>query len=385
MAIVWGSVVTGGTGAMKLGYEVFRNGSTLTVDYYFHAQLAISDTSNVFYAELDGMTMYNGPVSIYTENSSWGDKNIIKLATYSTSAAGIISIYASIRGIDTLGAGLTAEVSASVANYTELTNGTVSVTDRGDNNIVINGYSGGNGTNNAVNKATLFWRFNNASWSSSDVTYSANTYYSKVVSIPSGATSVEVDLYTYGQITTNKVSSTKVVKYYGNPGAPGKPVLSLSNPKGPKLEEDFYFSWMPGTAGTNVPVSGYQLTAYKNGVALRGIDLESMLSTDLDVYSTSHVIEYGRSGTFNFKKGDTIQLGIFSFGYDGAGNPRFNGGKATTSQVLSDVYTFVGSGVLRINVGGVWKEGQVYVNVNGVWKEADSVYINSNGSWKEST
>ena len=41
-------------------------------------------------------------------------------------------------------------------------------------------------------------------------------------------------------------------------------------------------------------------------------------------------------------------------------------------------------GIIRVNVGGAWKEGTAWVNVGGVWKEASSVYINVGGAWKES-
>jgi|GEM_PF-4146131 len=42
-------------------------------------------------------------------------------------------------------------------------------------------------------------------------------------------------------------------------------------------------------------------------------------------------------------------------------------------------------GIIRIRVGGTWKEGIAYIKDKGIWKEVDSVFVKVNGQWKEST
>lgn len=62
---------------------------------------------------------------------------------------------------------------------------------------------------------------------------------------------------------------------------------------------------------------------------------------------------------------------------------------ATNSYGLTSAYTASGTvvmkgGIMRVKVGGVWKEGTVFVKVSGVWKEASGVYAKAAGSWRES-
>lgn len=265
---------------------------------------------------------------------------------------------------------------------TSVGNGSVSIVDNGNNSITISGKTGTNGTNNNVSSGYIYWKFNNSDWNSETVTYSANSNFTKSVSIPSGATSVQVDLYTEGKLNTTKVTSTINVIYYGNPGAPGIPILYFRK-KGPVPKEEVYFSWSAASAGTNVPVKGYRLRIYKNGRLLLGIDPNDASSSWWDTGSTS--TRYDFVGTdFAFEKGDRVKLGIYSYGINGKGTLIFNGDGTAEAQVNSAEYTFINAGIMRIKSSGTWKEGQVYIKINGIWKEADSIYIKQNGLWKES-
>ena len=103
----------------------------------------------------------------------------------------------------------------------------------------------------------------------------------------------------------------------------------------------------------------------------------------LDRESTSCTVTFDPID-FGFAPGDTVQLGIYSYTKNGAGTQLFNGNGASSAEVRSDISTVQNAGIVRIKVGGSWKEGQVYVKVSGEWKEAQSVSTKVNGTWKES-
>jgi len=41
------------------------------------------------------------------------------------------------------------------------------------------------------------------------------------------------------------------------------------------------------------------------------------------------------------------------------------------------------SATMKVNVGGVWKDGKAFANVGGVWKEAKNVWVKVGGVWKK--
>lgn len=382
MAITWGAAVTGGTGGMKLGYDVARSGSTLTVYIYVNTKYSVDDSSNTFVVSITGATGYNGSVTIKTTSNSggWSDTNTKHLGTFTTTYAGTVSISASLTGINTLGSSLKATLSASVVNYVAVSGGSVTITDNGNNTATITGKSASSKSQNAISSAKLYWHI--GYWNEQTVAWGPDTNFSKTISIPSGCTQISADLYSYGRVNTAYVTTTSVVKYYGNPGNPGVPTLSYRR-RGPTVNETLTFNWGAASAGTNVPISGYRLRIWKNGVLQKGINPSNASAEEWDTGSTSTSYSFNPN-TFGFKVGDKVKLGIYSYGYNGAGQILFNGGGAATAQVFSAEYTFINAGIIRIKKDGIWKEGQVYIKVNGVWKEADSVYIKKDGVWKES-
>lgn len=382
MAITWGAAVTGGTGGMKLGYDVARSGSTLTVYIYVNTKYSVDDSSNTFVVSLTGGTGYNGSVTIKTTSNSggWSNTNTKLLGTFTTTYAGTVSISASLTGINTLGSSLKATLSASVVNYVAVSGGSVTITDNGNNTATITGKSASSKSQNAISSAKLYWHI--GYWNEETVTWGPDTNFSKTISIPSGCTQITADLYSYGRVNTAYVTTTSPVKYYGNPGNPGVPTLSYRR-RGPTLKETLTFNWGAASGGTNVPVKGYRLRIYKNGVLQKGINPYDSSAEHWDTDSTSTSFSFDPN-KFGFKVGDKVKLGIYSYGYNGAGQILFNGGGVGPAQVKSAEYTFINAGIIRIKKDGIWKEGQVYIKVNGVWKEADSVYIKKDGVWKES-
>lgn len=377
MAITWGTAVTGGTGGMKLGYEVSRSAKTLTVYIYVNTKYSVDDSSNTFVVSLTGGTGYNGAVTIKTTSNSggWSDTNTKRLGTFTTSSAGTISISASLTGLDTLGASLKATLSAKVTNYVEVSGGSVTITDNGNNTATIRGRSASSKSNNAISSAKLYWYTNR--WNEETVAWGPDTNFSKTISIPSGCSQITGDLYSYGRVNSAYVSKTSPVKYYGNPGNPGVPTLSYRR-RGPTLNEILTFNWSAAPAGINVPIKGYYIRLYQDGKILTGIDPNN---PSLNYYlreSTSTSFSFNPKD-FEFKVGETVKLGIRSYGYNGKGEILYN-----EVQVNSAEYTFINAGIIRIKKDGGWKEGQVYIKINGAWKEADAVYIKKDGGWKES-
>ena len=264
--------------------------------------------------------------------------------------------------------------------WSNCTSGSISsVVDNGNNTVTVSGYIGASGTNNAVTSSTLFYIFSTQSSNQSIALGSTSGgWFSKTIAIPDGASSFACYIHTYsGKNNAHSQSGTYAVKYYGNPGNPGKPVLNYRR-RGPTLNETLTFNWTAAPAGTNVPIKGYYIRLYQDGKILTGIDPNN---PSLNYYlreSTSTSFSFNPKD-FNFKVGETVKLGIWSYGYNGKGEILYN-----KVQVDSAEYTFINAGIIRIKKDGIWKEGQVYIKKDGLWKEADSVYIKKDGLWKES-
>lgn len=269
--------------------------------------------------------------------------------------------------------------------WSNCTSGSISsVVDNGNNTVTVRGNIGTGGTNNAVTSSTLVYIFSTQSSNQSIALGSTSGgSFSKTISIPAGASTFTCYIHTYsGKNNTHSQSKNYSVKYYGNPGNPGKPTLSYRR-RGPTLKETLTFNWGAAAKGTNVPVKGYRLRIYKNDVLQKKINPYDASANYWDTESTSTSFSFDPN-KFGFKVGDKVKLGIYAYGYNGADQMLFNGGGVSSAQVKSAEYTFINAGIIRIKKDGVWKEGQVYIKVNGVWKEADSVYIKKDGVWKES-
>ena len=269
--------------------------------------------------------------------------------------------------------------------WSSCTSGSINaVVDNGNNTVTVSGNIGSSGTNNAVTSSTLFYVFSTQSSNQSIALGSiSGGSFSKTITIPVGASSFTCYIHTYSvKDDAHSQSKSYSIKYYGNPGNPGKPTLSYRR-KGPTLKEALSFNWTAASAGTNTPIVGYRLRLYKNGSLITGVNPDDASAYYYDTNSTSTIYSFDAS-TLGFKVGDTIKLGIYSYGKNGAGDLLLNGGGAPEAQVDSIEYTFINAGIIRIKKDGIWKEGQVYIKVNGIWKEADSVYIKKDGLWKES-
>ena len=296
--------------------------------------------------------------------------------------------------------------SISKAKATSVGTGTVSITDNGDNSFTLKGTKGASGTNNPSTGPTLSWGYTNSYGNSfstgdkktltmADKKNATRTVYAKSVT---GAT--------YGSSKT--ATASLAVKQYVAPSAPGKPTISPYSKSKLTVKEHWLVDWKEATAtNTSSPVKGYRIRIYKKAkgeTSFSTIPFYSntsgqLLSSDSGSGVSRYYYDrtvYDGSGNKRAKPmplypdiqdiepGDTIKIGIYSYSVDAKGNKYFNGGGVSTAQVFSDEYIVQNNGILRVKVGGTYREGQVFVKVAGTWKEADIVHTKVAGAWKES-
>lgn len=274
------------------------------------------------------------------------------------------------------------------ATWSDISKGTVSITDNGNNTFKISGTSGSGGTNNATTGWSLAYGYdtNYGNAASNGSSYSlAGTAASRVV---------------YAKCTTTATrgssavaTTSKTIYRYAAPGDVGKPALSTSSFRNGRLtvKQNWTYTWTAASAGTvNSPVLGYRIRMYKNGSLVKGITAGSGSNISKGTGTNEYLDRSGSTNcsitfnpvSFGFEPGDTIYIGVFAWAANGAGSTLWSGGGST--HVVSDTTTVQNSGIMRVRPAGSWKEGVVSVKVDGKWIEADVVQIKADGKWKES-
>lgn len=199
------------------------------------------------------------------------------------------------------------------------------------------------------------------------------------------------------------------------------------------LKENWTFSWTAPSINNECPIKGYRIRLYrKRGTGswiklpiydrdggVGGITRDTTKDPidcywDRDGTSTSITIytKYYDKNNENYisiypdadiQPGDEISFAVTAYtkygeNYDGSvtdanGNPLcfktsesfYCGGTGSTNKASERQYiTVQNAGIVRVNVGGEWKEGQVYIRADGEWKEAETVSIKTADGWKES-
>lgn len=272
--------------------------------------------------------------------------------------------------------------------WSDISKGTVSITDNGNNTFKISGTSGSGGTNNATTGWSLDYGYNTnyGTAASNGSSYSlAGTAASRVV---------------YARCTTTATrgssavaTTSKTIYRYAAPGDVGKPALSSSSFRNGRLtvKQNWTYTWTAASAGTvNSPVLGYRIRMYKNGSLVKGITAGSGSNISKGTGTNEYLDRSGSTNcsitfnpvSFGFEPGDTIYIGVFAWAANGAGSTLWSGGGNT--HVVSATTTVQNSGIMRVRPAGSWKEGVVSVKVDGKWIEADVVQIKADGKWKES-
>lgn len=289
--------------------------------------------------------------------------------------------------------------------WTDVSAGTVSVTDNGNNTFAITGYKGTAGTNNSINKSTLEWTVTNANgywwtdskgkyktkdftgnsgssdtWKLSD--YGANTSATRQVAARVGTDGVHNDAwpgYTYVDI-----------KQYIAPTTPSTaPALTAASKKNNRLttRQNWEYTWGASAKQGYSGVAGYAVAVWKNGSKLTGlgyskrtITLNSNNKNDwVDIPGTTCSVTINPT-TLGFKAGDTVGLSVWGYSENGTSTKT----KLYSAASNSATTTVKNAGVMRVKASGGWKEGRVWVKVSGSWKEADLVSTKVGGSWKDS-
>lgn len=140
---------------------------------------------------------------------------------------------------------------------------------------------------------------------------------------------------------------------FTNPGAPSNLKIAY-NKNEPIPTAAYTFSWDAGSAGSK-PIAGYRFRLYKNNTEILMEDTEST--------ATSKTIN---GADYNFAVGDVIKFGLYSYSKDWAGNKHFNGGGASSAQVVSGTITIVSDKYIYVSVnGGTFDKKKMYISVNG--------------------
>lgn len=294
----------------------------------------------------------------------------------------------------------------------------ISIVNHKNNTCTISGNLGIDGTNNAIQSAALYYTLdgsdpaddNNSSryyYNTHGSTAAAGRYmgafvstltsgisYSKKITISNTCT---VRAYVRCSFTHNITGSSARednVKFYIAPGNPGVPKLSYKKSR-LTVKEPWTFTWSAAKAGNdNTPVVGYRIRLWKNGseIPIREDGSGKILSSNLgpSYLGSNYYYYYDSASTtlitdptlYEFKPKDTVQLNIYAYALNGAGEQLWSGNGDTP--VFSSIYTVQNAGIVRIKADGTWKEGQVYVKVDNTWKEAETVNVKTADGWKES-
>jgi hypothetical protein len=281
---------------------------------------------------------------------------------------------------------------------------TLYVADKGNNTATMSGALGKNGTNHALQSATLYYTTDgtdpkdSSTRSSVTLTASSSASYSKSVSVTKACTIKAYIKCVFEYNTTTGTASTSV-KYYVKPTNPGTPKISYTKSR-LTVKEPWTFTWTAaGQGNTSSPLKGYYLMLFRQAAGKDSFDyvreLTSSLTSDYigiapgtnsdnatNYYirreNTSCTAIFKNPADFGFAPGDKVKLRIRAFTRNGAN------GLIQSDIVDSAEYLVQNAGIVNVKVNSAWKEGQVYIKVNNEWKEAESVSVKVNGAWKES-
>lgn len=273
--------------------------------------------------------------------------------------------------------------------------GSVTITDNGNNTFSITGTKGANGTNNTASGPTLSWGYTNSYGNAV-----SNPTALEITTQANASRTVYAKSITGAEYGSDAVATAyKAIKQYIKPGNPGVPALSADSKKNGRLtvRQNWRYTWT-AAAKTNDSslVAGYRIYLYKNGSVVQGLTAGTGDSITLNASGTNEFLDRNSTScavtfdpvAFGFRAGDTVQLKVCAYAINGKSQTTWTVSSKTyslfSSEAASAVTTVENAGIVRVKVGGSWKEGQVYVKVGGSWKEAVSVNTKIGGAWKES-
>lgn len=295
-------------------------------------------------------------------------------------------------------------------SWSDVTAGSVSITDNYNNTFNIRATKGAAGTNNDLNKNILEWTALRPGSTTSWYTNSSNKYPSedfttnsltKTISLSSlGGLGIEDSRYVSALVTADGARNDAdsgwqyvYIKQYVNPGPPGVPTINYSKSRF-TIKEPWTITWNAATAGNNTsPIKGYRIRLFKKSpnentfttIQMKDINGNVLGNSGADHYFDSNTstcsltMDPAKSGIL---PNDVVYVGMYSYtrqGENNTGTQMFNNEGASTAQVNSDIYTVQNAGVMRPLYNGQYREGQVYAKVTNTgndsidWVEADIV------------
>lgn len=300
----------------------------------------------------------------------------------------------------------TEEADVTYYSNIDVSNVAIKITDHENNTFTITGTGGSNGTNNTAT-TTYDWGYSASYGNSGTVSKRSLTLTQANNKYPDTRTVyAKVTVKPSWQYDTNYKGGAGYVKeinlpisQYVAPTKAGKPALtanSLENGRA-TVRKAWTFTWGASTKANNNDYVRYRVALINSStgrsMAMKGSGgtlLTTYRADDgfyyLDTYATELTIDPDETG---LAPGDVVQLAVCGYlvtSNDASATFRRNYDNSTFSSgyAYSDEIPVKSPGIMRVKVGSVWKEGQVWVKVGGVWKEAASVHTKVSGTWKES-
>lgn len=313
------------------------------------------------------------------------------------------------------------------------------ITDGENNKFSITGYSGTAGSNNSITETKLQYKFGSGSWN----TATGNSLSATSITAKATESSQKISARTRYKCTRGGDDDHYIysetaelnVKNYQSPSSPSNVTINYTKNRF-TIKENWVITWDRSTAtNDSSQVEGYRIRVLKNGSTIRLKDSSgTILATETSpgnkdycydfedpavtiakyyvaddneknsIIPADEVASYDFNGngridigdsvlaktnnldrTFiidpiqnEFAPGDTVKIRLFAYSRNGLGAQQWS------SDVYSNELTVQNAGIMRVKVGGSWKEGQVHVKVNGAWKEAEVVEVKTSAGWKES-
>jgi hypothetical protein len=343
----------------------------------------------------------------------------------------------------------TARASGTITrtSYTNLTGGSITLVDNGNNTFHLEGKNATAGTNNPIASSSVNVKIYNTTDTSGEAArecnfnpgtrseatfrrdYDADGQASyKNMYIDANTKKIVVSWSynaTYGPNITGTTTYTVNTnfKYYMIPNPPTS-IWYVSNGKSsasdgtfePRLKKELSWRWTGASSGnSNSSITGYKICIYKNEVvageggtafyldapssdADTSITNEPLYNGTLDDGTPGHKIETTLTSNTNlnfkfipkdegFVNNDKCICSVFSATTWGDDSIHYS-----ATSVLGEC-TLKNGAVVWVRAPKnpptdntlVWKEGTVYVYHNDEWKEAEGVHVRKGSEWKEST
>lgn len=293
----------------------------------------------------------------------------------------------------------------SVKHYTDVTPGTPTISDNGNNSFTVTLAAGATskGINNPIKTNILYYKIGSNSVQSKPgtITDGGSAKIEANVELGSSVTSSPITVVAYTKATganyhtTTEKKSTEVSKAIKNYVRPSNVTsVTFTSPSGKfKLDENWTASWSGAEkANGDSSIAGYRVRLYhtpKGSSTTSKIAFYNSSGTNVstssdsgyyyDTDSTAKTLTIVPAKQKDIAKGDKLKIGVYAY------TKNKNGKKLCSPEQEFSAEKIVGQGSnVHVKVGGAWTEGQVYVKVAGVWKEADAVYTKVAGVWKES-